>query len=64
MDGLNVVAGIVQQLVRTGLFLREMRAEQGKVGGVEPSQQVVEWPIALVGFQTGMRWHFCLPFLP
>src|SRR5260370_4709623 len=44
VDGLDVVAGIIQQLAGLRLFLREMWRDQREVFGAEPPQQVVEWP--------------------
>ena len=60
VDDLDVVAGIVEQFVRPGLFVREMRRDQSQIAGVEPPQQIVEWPVAAVR-RLRCAAHFRMP---
>jgi hypothetical protein len=57
MNDLDIVAGIIKQLVGAGLLMREEGLDQGKVAGIQPPQQVVERPIAAVSPFSLSRRH-------
>jgi hypothetical protein len=58
MHGLHIVARAVQQIVGGRIDQREMRRDQLIVGGVEPAQKIVEWPIARAGQLGSFRNHW------
>jgi hypothetical protein len=49
VDGIDVVAGIIKQLVGLSLIGNEVRGNQRKIAGVEPPQQVIVGPIDPTG---------------
>jgi hypothetical protein len=46
VHGLDVVAGAVEQIVRSGFGGDEMRFDQREIGVVQSAQQIVERPPA------------------
>ena len=64
MDDLDIVAGIVEQVVGVGLVLRQMRRDQREIGGVEPPQQIVERPLAGRAVASAPRQHCKFPCPP
>src|SRR5215472_4125299 len=57
MHGLDMLAGAVKQVVRTGLGRAEPRLDQREVGAIEPAQQVVERPVLDLGRGVASRQH-------
>jgi len=57
VNDLDVVAGIIEQLAGRGLFMREVRFDQRKVAGAQPSQQIVERPVDRTSHFTLPRRH-------
>src|SRR6266566_1714216 len=41
MNGIDIVAGTVEQVVGAGLLMREMRRDQSKIGRAQPTKEVV-----------------------
>ena len=64
VDDLDIVAGIIEQVVCRSLFVREMRPNQRKVAGAEPPQQVVEGPFWVVRNVSASCSHPELPLAP
>jgi hypothetical protein len=46
VHGLDVVAGAVEQVVRSGVGRDEVRSDQRKIGAAQAAQQIVERPLA------------------
>ena len=60
-ERLDIVAGIIKQVVGVHLFAHKMRRDQGKVAGAEPPQQIVERPVAAVRGACGSHSHVGIP---
>jgi hypothetical protein len=61
VNGINVVAGIVEKDVGVGLLVRKMRRDQRKIGRAQPPKQVVVRPYALIQIAGSPRIHARLP---
>jgi hypothetical protein len=49
MGDLDIVAGIIKQVARLRLFVGEMRRYQREIARIQPPQQVVAGPLAVIG---------------